>query len=170
MKTQKYTLITLVSFYLSTTACSNHPEIKPYEAPQIQELAVDETSNDLELPDSADGLLEDADVSEEAPSERVVAKEQVVEEKVTQEKVVVPVAKVEKKKEIKTERAPASALKNGYYTTSESCDMKASPSEKSASVGNVSKGKKLWLDAHNGSWLKAYKKKGTAYIPAHCVK
>lgn len=159
--------MTLASFYFSITACSNHPEIKPYEAPQIQELAVDESSNDLELPDSADGFLEDADVSgEESPAERVAVKEQVIEEKATPEKVI---TKIEKKQDVKN-RAPASALKNGYYTTSEVCDMKASPSEKSASVGNVSKGKKLWLDAHNGSWLKAYKKKGTAYIPAHCVQ
>ncbi len=183
MKTQKYILITLASLYLTTTACSSHPEIKPYEAPQSQDLAVDETNssaNDLELPDSADGFLEDSDVSEEAPAVQVAEREETVAPLAKVEKMKVETAKPETKKVVQKvaqkaetkqkERAPASVLKNGYYTTSETCDMKASPSDKSASVGNVSKGKKLWLDAHNGTWLKAYKKKGTAYIPAHCVK
>jgi hypothetical protein len=48
--------------------------------------------------------------------------------------------------------------------------MKFSPTAGSKSVGNVAKGKKLWLESHNAQWFKAYKKSGTAYVSADCIK
>ncbi len=159
MKTQNYIILLSSLIFTTQLGCSTHPEIKPFEAPTPQELALENTDSsqeNIELPDSEDGLLEDAELPLEEPKQ--VATVEPVETKKA------PVAKVEKN------RVPASAAKNGYFVFASACDMKSSPSADSKSVGNVSKGKKLWLDSHNASWFKAYKKSGTAYISADCVK
>lgn len=164
MKTQNYILIVAALIFNLNLACSNHPEIKPYEAESPQELAVNENAakdEDIDLPDSADGFVEDAELPAETEKPVEIAK--------VEEPKPVETKKVEAKK-TPSKRVPASAMKSGYFVFSESCDMKSSPKEKSQSVGSVSKGKKLWLDVHNSGWLKAYKKKGTAYVSADCVK
>jgi hypothetical protein len=158
--------------------CSTHPEIKPYEAPQSKELAVDETPQDsMDIPDVADAFLEDAELPEEEETavlakteEKLPEPEKTSEEKKADSKTKEKVAKIEKVEKKSGGRAPASVLKNGYYVFDSNCDMKSAPKSKSETVGSISKGKKLWLDVHNGTWLKAYKKNGTAYVPANCVK
>lgn len=163
MKTQKYILIFAAAIFNFNLACSNHPEIKPYEAESPQELAVNENAakEDIdELPDSADGFVEDAELPEETEKPVEVAK--------VEEPKPVETKKAEVKKT--SSRAPASVAKSGYFVFAENCDMKSSPKSSSKSVGSVSKGKKLWLDVHSDGWLKAYKKKGTAYVSSDCVK
>lgn len=163
MKTQKYTLIIAALIFNLNMACSTHPEIKPYEAESPQELAVNENAakdEDIELPDSSDGFVEDAELPEETEKSVEVAK--------VEEAQPVETKKVEAKKT--SSRAPASTIKSGYFVFADNCDMKSSPKDSSKSVGSVSKGKKLWLDVHNSGWLKAYKKKGTAYVSADCIK
>jgi hypothetical protein len=164
MKTQKYAILFATLLFNTQLGCSTHPEIKPFEAQSPQELALENSAGpqeNFEIPDSADGFVEDAELPAEQPdidSKPLVAEAKPVETK----KVSAPV------KEEKT-RAPASAAKNGYFVFANACDMKSSPASGSKSVGNVAKGKKLWLDVHNGQWFKAYKKSGTAYISANCV-
>ena len=68
--------------------------------------------------------------------------------------MIVPESKVTPAK-VEKNRVPASAVKNGYFVFANACDMKSSPSTESKSVGNVAKGKKLWLDSHNSEWFKA---------------
>jgi hypothetical protein len=179
MKTQKYFYITAALLMNFSIGCSTHPEIKPYEAPQGKELAVDDTPEEsMDLPDVADGFVEDAELTDEEPQalakteEKLPEPENIVEEKKVEPKIKsqAKVAKVEKSVKKSAERAPASTLKNGYYVFDSNCEMKSSPKSKSETVGSISKGKKLWLDVHNGTWLKAYKKNGTAYVPASCVK
>lgn len=170
MNTSKY--ISIIAFLALQVSfgCSTHPEIKPYE-PQ-QELAVDDSlssKESLELPDGADGFVEDAELPEEEKTVEVAQ----AEEKSSPEQVTPPVAKspkVIKDKKEKTERTPASNLKNGFFVFANDCEMKSAPGKNGSSVGSVSKGKKLWLDVHNASWLKAYKKNGTAYVSTSCVK
>ncbi len=178
MKTQKYISILAALMIHFSFGCSTHPEIKPYQTDN-QELAIDEnqqaSNNSVELPDDADGFVEDAELSEDMEKSEVVAEGKestplpVVAQQEPQKKEV---KKVETKvsKKMVTSRTPASTLKNGFFVFAESCDMKSSPKSGSKSVGNVSKGKKLWLDVHNSSWLKAYKKSGTAYVSSDCVK
>ncbi len=169
MNTSKYlSIVAFLALHVSF-GCSTHPEIKPYESQQ--ELAVDDSSNDkesLDLPDGADGFVEDAELPEEEKSVEVVN----VEEKAAPEKVasVAKAPEVVKSKKEKSERAPASNLKNGFFVFANDCEMKSSPGKNGSAVGSVSKGKKLWLDVHNTSWLKAYKKNGTAYVSTSCVK
>lgn len=152
--------------YLSTLllACSSHPEIKPYA---IQEensapLADEQRSLDLEIPEN----IADNDESKNEPLdvEDATLVETAAAEK---EEVVVP----QREQQKKPQRTVASVeLKNGYYVFSSDCVMKSQPQESSKNVGTVNSGKKLWLDAHNGQWLKAYKKSGAAYVPASCVQ
>ena len=161
MKTQQYILLLSSLIFSTQLGCSTHPEITPFEAPTPQEIALENSESSpesIELPDSEDGFVEDAELSPEEPQQ--VAKVEPVETKKA------PPAKVEK---VRTPSSVA-AVKNGYFVFANACDMKSSPSSESKSVGNVAKGKKLWLDAHNTQWFKAYKKSGTAYIPADCVK
>lgn len=168
MKIQKYISTLAIVMISLSLGCSTHPEIKPYQADN-QELTVEEprTSADtVELPEVDDGFVEDADLSADEEKSEVAVNE----------KAPTPLPKIEQeapkevvKKEAKT-RTPASALKNGFFVFADNCDMKASPKNSSKSVGNVSKGKKLWLDVHNSSWLKAYKKSGTVFVSSDCVK
>jgi hypothetical protein len=163
MKTQKYILLLSSLMFSTQLGCSTHPEIKPFEAPTPQEIALENSESSqesIELPDSDDGFVEDAELPAEEPQQ--VAKTEPVETKKAEPKM--QPAKVQK------ERVPASAAKNGYFVFASACDMKSSPSSDSKSVGNVAKGKKLWLDSHNDQWFKAYKKSGTAYVPANCIK
>ncbi len=164
MKTQKYILLLSSLMFSTQLGCSTHPEIKPFEAPTPQEIALENSENSqesIELPDSDDGFVEDAELPAEEPQQ--VAKAEPVETKKAEPTKMQP-TKVQK------ERVPASAAKNGYFVFANACDMKSSPSSESKSVGNVAKGKKLWLDSHNDQWFKAYKKSGTAYVPANCIK
>lgn len=169
MNTQKYLSIFAFLILHVSFGCSTHPEIKPYEAQQ--ELAVDDSSTNkesLDLPEDADGFIEDADLPAEENTVQVAQSNEVS----TPEKVA-PVAKappVVKDKKEKMNRVPASTLKNGFFVFANDCEMKSAPGKNGSSVGSVSKGKKLWLDVHNSSWLKAYKKNGTAYVPTSCVK
>ena len=161
MKTQKYILLLSSMMFSTQLGCSTHPEIKPFEAPTPQEIALENSENSqesIELPDSDDGFVEDAELPAEEP-QQVATTEPVETKKAEPAKV-----------KVQQERAPASATKNGYFVFASACDMKASPSAGGKSVGNVAKGKKLWLDSHNAQWFKAYKKSGTAYVPADCVK
>jgi outer membrane biosynthesis protein TonB len=169
MKTQKYILLLSSMMFSTQLGCSTHPEIKPFEAPTPQEIALENSENSqesIELPDSDDGFVEDAELPAEEPEQ--IAKVEPVETKKA-EPAKVQAAKVKPAKAQK-ERVPASAAKNGYFVFASACDMKSSPSAGGKSVGNVAKGKKLWLDSHNAQWFKAYKKSGTAYIAADCVK
>ncbi len=158
---------------LSTTFlvnCSTHPEIKPYEEKELLEEAVKDESlpygqsisdavfsdssiayDESEVPTEFDDSIDDAqDVAEEfePPKKDVVAK----------------------KTAKNNSRSPASAGKNGLRTFSADCVMKSQPDDASSNMGNVSKGKKLWLDQHSATWFKAYKKSGTVYVPSSCVQ
>ena len=131
--------------------CSTHPEIKPFEALTPQEIALENSENsqeNIELPDSDDGFVEGVELPVEEPKQ--VAKTEPVE--------------------AKKEQIPTSTAKTGYFVFANACDMKFSPTAGSKSVGNVAKGKKLWLESHNAQWFKAYKKSGTAYVSADCIK
>lgn len=162
-------LILSVFTVLFLANCSTHPEIKPYE----DNGAVEETSaeealpygqsisdsvfsestvayDDGEVPTEFDDSIDTADMPEEvAPATKQVAV---------------------KKPEKKNTRAPASSGKSGMRTFSADCIMKSQPDDASENMGNVTKGKKLWLDQHSATWFKAYKKSGTVYVPSSCVQ
>lgn len=62
-----------------------------------------------------------------------------------------------------------SDFKAGMHKFTQKCNMKSEPSESGKNAGSVSAGKKLWLDNHDGQWVKAYKKSGTVYINKNCL-
>ena len=62
------------------------------------------------------------------------------------------------------------AFKAGMHKFSKKCSMQAEPSSMSDEAGVIRPGRKLWIDAHNDDWHKAYKKSGTVYISADCLQ
>ncbi len=76
--------------------------------------------------------------------------------------------------EEETKAAPApkaisKKFKNGMYKFKSNCTMRSQPSKTAAKAGTVSKGKKLWVEAHNAQWVKIYKKSGAVYINKVCL-
>lgn len=167
--------------------CSSIPEIQPYQ--EKKELTIEDVREasgfykDTEfdepttpIADSEDAASEKADkmaVTEEPFDEPAQPDPEPIAEPVMKKEVVKKVAVVEKVREPKspkTARHQASSFKNGMHVFAQNCAMKSKPDSGSADAGQVQAGKKLWLDSHNGQWLKAYKKSGTVYIPVDCVK
>jgi len=105
------------------------------------------------------------DEPKEVENIKLVEEKTAVEEAPAVEKAVAP--KAVKKT---ATRHQASVFKSGLHTFSQTCSMKSKPSDSGADEGTVQAGKKLWLDAHNGEWLKAYKKSGPVYVSADCIK
>lgn len=67
-------------------------------------------------------------------------------------------------------REPTTTFKPGMHQFHKKCMMRAEPSEHSESQGAIQSGRKLWIDAHNSKWHKAYKKSGAVYISADCLQ
>lgn len=168
----KFSMILMSAFTtLFLVNCSTHPEIKPYEETSMEETSTEESlpygqaisdsvfsdstiaaSDDSSVPTEFDDRIDSADEDEElspAPKKEVVVKKEV---------------------KLKSNRVPASVKGGGMKTFSSDCIMKSEPNDASENVGNVAKGKKLWLDTHDATWFKAYKKSGTVYVPSSCVQ
>lgn len=97
-------------------------------------------------------------------------------------------AKVERKAEKKAEekaakkavaakaskgsKSPArkTASKEGFRTTTTSCEMHASPASASPVVLTVPGSKKLWIEEHDESWVKAFRKKGHGFLSRDCFE
>lgn len=152
--------------------CSTHPEIKPYE----DSILDSEASSDEELPYGqaiSDSVFNDTSITATDDNSSVPTEFDDRIDAATEEETPAPKEQVVVKKESAPQRAPASVKpsgKNGFYTFSADCVMKSEPNDASSDVGNVSKGKKLWLDKHDSTWFKAFKKSGTVYVPSSCVK
>lgn len=153
--------------------CSTHPEIKPYEASK------EESTSEEALPHGqtiSDSVFSDSLDSDEMPTEFDDSVDMAEEEGGSDEalEMEIPAQKEIQKAVVqkvkKSDRTPASVGKGGMFTFKADCVMKAQPNETSENAGNVSAGKKLWLDAHDSAWFKAYKKAGTVFVPATCVK
>jgi hypothetical protein len=61
-------------------------------------------------------------------------------------------------------------FKAGMYKFTKECTMYEEASSMSAEAGSIPIDRKLWIDAHNDQWHKAYKKSGAVYIPAKCLQ
>lgn len=61
-----------------------------------------------------------------------------------------------------------SSFKNGYYSFISDCNIRSQASKRSTVVGQVNKGKVLWVDGHTDSWAKVYRKAGPAYVSRKC--
>lgn len=69
----------------------------------------------------------------------------------------------------KLSKKVSSKFKNGMYKFSKACNMRKSPSKKGRTAGKVATEKKLWVEGHNGSWVKVYKKSGAVYVHKTCL-
>lgn len=80
-------------------------------------------------------------------------------------------AEVEAEARLDNGRKPSSKkkFKAGMYKFDDKCVMHKEPSSMSDTAGSIRAGRKLWIDPHNESWHKAYKKSGTVYISADCI-
>lgn len=169
----KFSMITMSAFVsLFLVNCSTIPEIKPYEA-----TTIDETSTEDELPYGqaiSDSVFSDATIAASDDSSVPTEFDDRIDTADEEEEESVPAPKkevvVKKEVKAKSNRVPASVKGGGMKTFSSDCIMKSEPNDASDNVGTVSKGKKLWLDAHDATWFKAYKKSGTVYVPSSCVQ
>lgn len=167
MKLTSFTISAFTALFL--ISCSTHPEIKPYESTDAQE----EAAPDEQLPygqSISDSVFSDSTVAyddSEVPTEFDDSIDMAEE---SEPPVEAPKKKVAEAKKSTSSRAPASNGKSGMRTFSADCQMKTQPDDASADAGSVNKGKKLWLDQHNATWFKAYKKSGTVYVPSSCVQ
>jgi hypothetical protein len=64
----------------------------------------------------------------------------------------------------------AKTFKAGMHNFSKNCTMFTQPDSNSGTQGQVSAGKKLWVDGHSSQWHKVYKQSGAVYIPADCIQ
>ncbi|MCB9073182.1 MAG: hypothetical protein H6623_06140 [Bdellovibrionaceae bacterium] len=184
MKFIKIALLVATSLFFMN--CSSHPEINSDESVEQKESAYEDTATEESLPygqaisdsvfneessqkQEADEYeddsyeMEDARVAEDTNEN---TNEDINDEQVHQS---VALEHEETKLPVVKRNVASVKFKNGFYTFSNNCTMKSQPNEGSASAGNVSAGKKLWLDVHSTQWMKAYKKSGTVYIPSHCL-
>lgn len=60
-------------------------------------------------------------------------------------------------------------FKSGMYGLGRDCDMHSKPTLQSKKVGSVSRGKKLWMEPHDGGWVKVFKKSGPVYLKKDCI-
>jgi hypothetical protein len=138
------------------TNCSSHPDIVPYEAPNMSR-----EDNDRASAIANDSVFEDA-IQSEKPFDLALDQPQMAE---TAAPLEAPISPPHHHR-----RAASSRFTNGYYVFSRDCVMRTNPNAGSVGAGQVVAGKKLWLDVYDGQWLKAYKKSGTFYVPTSCVK
>lgn len=60
------------------------------------------------------------------------------------------------------------AFAQGLNSFQSDCKMRKDADETSEKVGFIKKGKKLWVDKHNDSWGKVYRKSGPAFVSLSC--
>ena len=72
------------------------------------------------------------------------------------------------KKKKRRPTAVSKTFKGGMLKFRKKCAMHSKPGFKSAKVGSVRPGKKLWVDAHNRNWRKVYKKSGIVFVHRNC--
>lgn len=85
--------------------------------------------------------------------------------------VALPVQKANKPKKsnLKRKSIKKTHFKNGMYRVTTKCSMRSKASTQSKKMGEVSKGKKLWMENHNTGWVKIFKKSGPVYISKKCL-
>lgn len=69
--------------------------------------------------------------------------------------------------EISGERT--ASFKNGMKSFSRDCNMRRSATTNSDIVGQISSGKRLWVDNYSDRWAKVYRKSGPAYVSKVCL-
>jgi hypothetical protein len=60
-------------------------------------------------------------------------------------------------------------FKPGMYKFDKDCTMYSEPGTFGDEAGTIRAGRKLWIDAHNDGWHKAYKKSGEVFISSDCL-
>ena len=105
------------------------------------------------------------------PVEEPAVAEEPAAEKLAEVEENLEASEQEAEERLNTGRVPSSKkkFKSGMYKFEEKCAMHAEPSSMSDKAGSIRAGRKLWIDPHNDSWHKAYKKSGTVYISADCL-
>ena len=90
-----------------------------------------------------------------------------VETKVEAKVEAPPPAKPEKKKAV-AKAAAVKPVENGAFkTTLKACMMKSKPSNKSSTLANIPKGRKIWVQK-SGAFYKVSRVKGVGYLAISC--
>ncbi len=76
---------------------------------------------------------------------------------------------VEKISAPKSSTVQAAQFKNGMYKVSSNCNMRSGPSQTASKAGLVPKGKRLWIEGHNDTWVKVFKKSGPVFLHKSCL-
>ncbi len=158
---------------------SESVEMANREPQQVSQPAQVQASAQLSQPKAPQAVESVTEPAAPAPFERVSAPTPVESpdspEKVMKPKTNVQIPKPVKQAKtqepaVKKRKVATSVFKSGMHKFTSDCTMRAKPSAESAPKGSIGKGRKLWIDPHNEDWHKAYKKSGTVYIPANCLK
>lgn len=76
---------------------------------------------------------------------------------------------VEKLSAPKSSTVQAAQFNDGMYNISSNCNMRSGPSQTASKEGLVPKGKRLWVEGHNDTWVKVFKKSGPVFIHKSCL-
>jgi len=76
---------------------------------------------------------------------------------------------VEKLSTPKATTVRAAQFKSGMYHIKNNCNMRAKPDQKASKKGLVPKGKRLWVENHNATWVKVFKKSGPVFLHKSCL-
>ena len=64
---------------------------------------------------------------------------------------------------------PRSNFRQGFKRFSKDCNMRSRGSSRSQVLGQIPKGRRLWVENHSGSWAKVYRRNGPAYVYKGCL-
>lgn len=76
---------------------------------------------------------------------------------------------VEKLSAPKSSTVQAAQFKDGMYNIKSTCNMRSGPSQTASKEGLVPKGKRLWVEGHNDTWVKVFKKSGPVFLHRSCL-
>lgn len=141
------------------------PEVNPVEVstPEFQQAEInDPDQEEVRQEYLQSEAPETQEVQEEGYQQELAGVEQSLEE-------------AEQEAEVTMEKpgreiSSTKPFKAGMYKFAKECKMYSEASSMSSEEGVIRSGRKLWIDAHTSTWHKAYKKNGTVFIPANCLK
>ena len=68
-----------------------------------------------------------------------------------------------------TEADPSPELSNGFYYFANACDVRLTPEDSGQLVTRIKKGRRLWVEDHEGYWARIFRRSGPAYVNKSCL-
>jgi hypothetical protein len=70
---------------------------------------------------------------------------------------------------LKNTTVTSAQFRDGMYNIASNCNMRAEPSQNAQNEGKIPAGKRLWVEGHNDTWVKVFKRSGPVFIHKSCL-